>query len=188
MGLRGPAPKPRAVRELEGNPSKRPLNPLEPQPRPKRPKCPAHLDDVAKREWRRLVPILERMKLLTEADEISLANLCLQYGTLIKAQQLLQKSGLLFKTKSGYVQQSPLVGIVSSCVEQINKLCREFGLTPAARTRIHVAAEQEERTGDGLLNGEWVRGWPRAIAADRSSDNGEAHSSNDPPENLTFET
>ena len=156
MGLRGPPPKPRALVVLEGNPGKRPLNPFEPQPRVKRPKCPAHLDDAAKREWRRLVPILERMRVLTEADEIPLANLCMQYATLVKAQQLLGKSGLLFKTKSGYVQQSPLVGIVSGCVEQINKLCREFGLTPASRTRIQVAPEQEPERG-GVLNGQWQR-------------------------------
>ena len=109
----------------------------------KRPKCPAHLDADARREWRRLAPILERMRVLTEADEIALGNLCVQYATLIKAQRLLDKSGLLLKTKSGYVQQSPLVSIVANCVEQVNKLCREFGLTPASRTRLTVEKEKE---------------------------------------------
>ena len=78
------------------------------------------------------------MKVLTEADGIALANLCMQYSTLMKAQRMLAKSGLLLKSKSGYVQQSPLVSIVANAVDQVNKLCREFGLTPAARTRIAV--------------------------------------------------
>ena len=144
MGLRGPPPKPRALVLLEGNPGKRPLNQYEPQPRVRRPKCPDYLDEAAKREWKRLVPILERMRVLTEADGMALANLCMQYATLIKAQRLLEKSGLLFKSKSGYVQQSPLVANVSSDVDQVNKLCREFGLTPAARTRLQVAWRDSE--------------------------------------------
>jgi P27 family predicted phage terminase small subunit len=150
LGLRGPAPKPRALRELEGNRGKRPLSRYEPQPVVKRPRCPAHLDADARREWRRLVPILERMRVLTEADEIPLANLCMQYATMVKAQRLLEKSGLLFKTKSGYIQQSPLVAIVSNSVEQVNKLCREFGLTPAARTRLTVD-KQDVDPRDRLL-------------------------------------
>ena len=113
MGLRGPAPKPRALAVLEGNPGKRPLNRHEPQPRVTRPKCPDYLDEAAQREWKRLVPILSRMRVLTEADGIALANLCQQYSLLQQAQSKLQKTGLLLKTKSGYVQPSPLVTIVA---------------------------------------------------------------------------
>ncbi|MEP7365431.1 MAG: hypothetical protein ABI972_19425 [Acidobacteriota bacterium] len=51
MGLRGPAPKPAAVRLYEGNLGKRPLNPLEPRPRVVEPSCPSHLDADARRVW-----------------------------------------------------------------------------------------------------------------------------------------
>jgi phage terminase small subunit len=52
----------------EGRPGRRPINGREPQPRAKTPKCPDYLDVRAKEEWRRLVPILKRMQVLTEAD------------------------------------------------------------------------------------------------------------------------
>ena len=149
MGFRGPNPKPRALQVLEGNPGKRPLNPLEPQPSLRRPKCPDYLDEAAKREWKRLVPILEAMRVLTEADGIALGNLCMQYALLQEAQTKLRKTGLLMKTRSGFIQQSPLVAVVSSTVDQVNKLCREFGLTPAARTRIQVAPG-DSASGDPL--------------------------------------
>lgn len=155
MGLRGPAPQPTSLRVLYGNPGRRPINRFEPKPRMKRPKCPTHLDENAQREWRRLVPILSRMRVLTEADGIALANLCQQYAMLQQAQVKLQKTGLLMKTKSGYIQQSPLVGIISAAVDQVNKLCREFGLTPASRTRIQIGMEEERPRGGGILNGEW---------------------------------
>jgi len=153
VGLRGPPPKPRALRMLEGNPGKRPLNEREPQPPIGRPRCPEYLDDLAKREWRRLVPILEKMRVLTEADDIALANLCMQYSLLQQAQVKLAKTGLLIKTRSGYIQQSPLVAIVANCVEQVGRLCREFGLTPASRTRISVPPEEPGR--DRIMEAIW---------------------------------
>ena len=152
MGYRGPAPKPSSLVLLEGNPGKRPTNKLEPQPRRAAPKCPAYLDENAKTEWRRLVPVLRRMKVLTEADYMALSSLCQAYSTMVKAQSKLTESGLLFKTQSGYVQQSPLLSIVNSCVETITRLAREFGLTPASRTRLQMLSETNEAQADGILD------------------------------------
>ena len=56
MGYRGPIPKPSAIKRTEGNPGKRPLNRYEPQPRTTVPRCPEHLDERAKKEWKRMVP------------------------------------------------------------------------------------------------------------------------------------
>lgn len=136
---------------LEGNPGKRPINRAEPKPRIKIPQCPDHLDEHAKEEWKRLVRILRHMQLLTEADYMALANLCQTYSTLVKAQRKLSEAGLLYKTQSGYVQQSPLLSIINTCIETITRLCREFGLTPSSRSRIQLSAESEQR-GDGVLD------------------------------------
>src|SRR5437879_3919457 len=71
MGLRGPAPKPTSLVVLEGNRGRRPINDREPKPRAVRPKCPAYLDEAGQKEWKRLIPILTRMRILTEADGIA---------------------------------------------------------------------------------------------------------------------
>lgn len=141
MGLRGTAPEPTALKLHRGNQSKRPLNHWEPQPLPMPPTCPTHLDTEAKKEWRRLVKILMRMRVLTEADRMALASLCQAWSTMSKAQQKLNETGMLLKTPSGYVQQNPLISIVNSCMETVTRLSREFGLTPASRTRLHVGPE-----------------------------------------------
>ena len=143
MGYRGPIPKPSAIARAEGNPGKRRLNDAEPQPRATVPRCPDHLDEHAKKEWKRLVPVLRRMRVLTEADWMTLANLCQTWSTLVKAQTKLTEMGILYKTPSGYVQQSPLLSVVNQCVDTITKLSREFGLTPAARSRIMAQTEPE---------------------------------------------
>ena len=54
MATRGRKPTPTAIRELEGNPGKRPLNTREPHPERKAPACPKWLEPEAKKEWRRL--------------------------------------------------------------------------------------------------------------------------------------
>src|SRR5205809_7859000 len=113
MGYRGRAPQPTSLRVIRGNPGKRPLNEREPQPRDVAPKCPDYLDDVAKKEWKKLVKMLRFMRVLTEADYMALASLCKAFSTMAKAQDQLKQTGLLLKTPSAYVQQSPLSSIVN---------------------------------------------------------------------------
>jgi phage terminase small subunit len=72
----------------------------------KAPEYPDDLDDTAKREWKRLVKILLRARVLTEADGYTLANLHQDWSTLVKAQTKLKEFGLLLKTPSGYIQQA----------------------------------------------------------------------------------
>lgn len=117
----------------------------------KAPPCPDHLDDAAKREWKRLVKILLRTRVLTEADGLALANLCQAWSTLVKAQTKLNESGLLLKTPSGYIQQSPLLGIVNNCTDTVVKLSREFGLTPSSRGRLEVPPEPKPETRMGRI-------------------------------------
>ena len=144
MGMRGPSPKPTRIKLIQGNPGKRPFNAREPKPELAAPQCPEYLDAVARAEWDRLVEILLAMRVLTEADYIALGNLCQAYSTMIDAQTKLSKAGILYKTKSGYIQQSPLLGIVNSQMTLINSLVREFGLTPSSRTRVSSISEPRE--------------------------------------------
>lgn len=144
MGLRGPAPKPTAIRFANGNPHNKPINHLEPKPDRVAPSMPSYLDDEAKKEWKRLSKLLLRIGVLTEADGMSLACLCQAWSTMVKAQKKLSETGMLLKTPSGYVQQSPLISIVNNCSETVSRLSREFGLTPASRTRIAASIPQTQ--------------------------------------------
>jgi len=146
MSFMGRPPVPTALKILAGNPGKRPISDHEPKLEIRAPECPEHLDDVAKREWDRIVPILLRMRVLTEADQIALANMCQTYSTLIDAQKKLKQSGLVYKTQSGYVQANPLLAVVNKCIQVISRIQSEFGLTPAARVRLHAEASEEKPT------------------------------------------
>lgn len=89
--------------------------------------------------WNEIAPLLIKARVLTEADYPALAALCVALGELKYANAQLEK-GRLVKTPSGYMQQSPFVGMVNSAIKQIRSLCAEFGMTPSARSQIKVLA------------------------------------------------
>jgi len=84
------------------------------------------------------------MRVLSEADGMVLASLCQAWSILVKTQTKLTEMGILYKTPNGYVQQSPLFSMVNQCIDLVTKLSREFGLTPAARSRIVAPTEPEK--------------------------------------------
>jgi len=153
MGLRGPAPEPTRIKKQKGNPGKRPLSEREPQLGPAIPPVPPGLvlDEIAVQQWDELSQILMAMRVLTEADGMVLAGLCQTYSRWVQASQQLEQSGLIFRTKSGYVQQNPLLGVVNTCIDQINRLSRELGLSPSSRTRVHAVEGPQPKSAMAKL-------------------------------------
>ena len=109
MAKRGRKPTPTAIKELEGNPGKRPLNAKEPKPVKKAPSCPKWLEPEAKKEWRRLSKQLEQLGVLTELDMASFAAYCQAYARYKEAEEFITQHGSIVKTPSGYWQQVPQV-------------------------------------------------------------------------------
>lgn len=140
MGKRGPAPKPTKLKELQGNPGKRPLNRAEPKfPKyDKLPAPPSHLNRAGKKEWKRIVGILQQAGLLTEADYAPLAAYCQNYGRWVDAEKIIKEEGHTFTSDKGNIIQHPAVGIASTAMKNMVTMAREFGMTPASRTNIKV--------------------------------------------------
>ncbi|MBA3325226.1 MAG: phage terminase small subunit P27 family [Rhodobacteraceae bacterium] len=136
---RGQKPKPTAIRRANGNPGKRAWNHAEPTPPDAQPRCPGHLSSTAQKEWRRLACSLHRMGVLTTIDRAALAAYCQSYGRWVEAEERLKETPALYKTPSGYVQQSPWLGIANKQLELMGRFMVELGMTPAARTRVAVA-------------------------------------------------
>lgn len=153
MGRRGPAPKPTALRVLEGNPSHRPLPNREPKPLKGRPRCPSWLSDEAKKTWRELVPQLEAMGLLTRADGHLLAIYCETWAEYQAAVLYLRAFGTVYEAERGVIAR-PEVGIAQKARVLLRQYAQEFGLTPSARGRMVVPKTQaEDAELEALLNG-----------------------------------
>lgn len=169
MGKRGPAPKPTALKVLEGNPGKQKLqNTGEPMPPvlDAVPKPPTRLLKEAKAEWKRLAPTLVSLGLLTEADVTAFAELCQNYGYYLITDKKILDLGdagvtAMQKTPSGYVQQHPLLSLRRQYYDQWRKGLLDFGLTPASRARLTVGdnptggATMRNDPLENILNGGW---------------------------------
>lgn len=132
----GRRPKPTAIRRAEGNPGKRAWNHEEPVPPDALPRCPPHLSPVARNEWRRLAGTLHGMGVLTVIDRAALAAYCQAWARWVEAEEKLKETPVLFKTPSGYIQQSPWLAIANKQLELMGRYMIELGLTPASRSRV----------------------------------------------------
>ncbi len=136
---RGRKPKPTVLRRAEGNPGKRALNAAEPVPPGTLPDCPSHLSDPARDEWQCVAGVLHDMGVLTTIDRAALAAYCQCWGRRVEAEEHLRDTPTLFKTPSGYVQQSPWLGIANRQLELMGRYMTELGMTPSTRSRISLS-------------------------------------------------
>jgi P27 family predicted phage terminase small subunit len=114
------------------------------------PRCPDHLDAVARKEWRRLARPLFDAGILTVADRAAFAAYCQSYSQWAEAVQKLRETPKLIKTPSGYIQQSPWIGIANKQLELMGRYMSELGITPTSRARLGpevAAAAHEPITG-----------------------------------------
>jgi len=138
----GRRPIPTAAKALAGKRDRNPNKGREPQFGGEA-KCPAHLNKIAKAEWRRVAPYLSDQGVLTACDQASLAAYCSAYARWVEAEEALRTGGrdktplaLVYTTKTGYPIPNPYIGIANSALQVMHKFCSEFGMTPTSRTRI----------------------------------------------------
>lgn len=150
MGRRGPAPTPTAILKIRGSRRGKERDGKEVKGPVGKPPCPEWLDKDAKRAWRRLIPMLEQMNVLTRIDGNALARYCQLWSRWIRAEQFIQKHGDTYplrdeKGRVRCLQQFPQVSIANKLAIQLTRLEQEFGLTPSARSRITQVSGQPLR-------------------------------------------
>jgi len=148
----GPPKKPTALKLVQGNPSKRPLNTREPQPEKATLKKPRGLSKEAARHWKSLAEQLIESGILTEIDKPALMMLCEAWARWINTQEILRTQPLVIKTSKGYPIQNPYISIGNKAFEQVHKMFCEFGMTPAARSRIELPEPEKADPMQEFLN------------------------------------
>lgn len=155
---------PANVHALHNNPSKKNLGALLDEtvrPPVEIPGMPSHLVEEAKREWRRISKHLEALGLISQIDRAALAAYCSAWGDYVWAElriaelngprkigdQALEadttgERGRIWDTPSGYKQISVPLQIRNRALEMMAKFLAEFGMSPAARTRVTASDPQ----------------------------------------------
>lgn len=152
--MRGRKPKPTAVKELQGNPGRRKL-PAGEVRIDGRTTPPRWLDKLAKQEWRRLAPRLERLGLLTPADRALFASYCRAYSRLVKAETFLRRQeSTVYRTAGGSLKPWPQEAIANQAAEVLRKIGAEFGFTPSSRARLELPEHNTKSKARAFLFGE----------------------------------
>lgn len=146
----GRPPVPANILKLRGTDRPDRVRDDEPQPTVEAPSCPSWLGKEAKREWRRVVPLLLENRVLTKLDRAALAAYCEAYQAWYDAVRLLAAEGVTFSSPNGHVCVRPEVAIRDRSRDSMVKYLVQFGMSPSSRRK--VAQIKPEAEDDG---GEW---------------------------------
>jgi P27 family predicted phage terminase small subunit len=89
--------------------------------------------EVARREWRRVVPVLQHTAGLAAVDAHLLHDYCVCVARIDQCERDLSTRGLLMEGERGW-QKNGATTIVSQYRAQLKVYIRELGLSPSART------------------------------------------------------
>lgn len=150
----GPPPQPPELRVLLGNPGHRRIPKSRPRPKAGA-SCPVTLSPAARLEWRRLLPQLLTLGLLTRVDRAALAAYCEAWADFVWATDAIQKQGYVSLAGNGTQIPHPAVAIKHRAMDRVRKFAAEFGFTPAARMRPldSGAGEDQDDDTDRFFNG-----------------------------------
>ena len=146
--MRGRKPKPTALKIIEGNPGKRPLNHNEPKPTSWLQHAPDWFDEEQLNLWRYAINHAPAGVLGTidrELLAIWVVAACL-HSTAAQLQIKLDSQNtakMLTKTPNGMAIQSPYITIMNKQALIMLKAASEMGFTPSSRSRISVPQPED---------------------------------------------
>lgn len=117
---------------------------------------PAWLDDLAVKEWQRIMPIIQKEIPVSELDVASLASYCQAYSDIQQAQADIDENGMTVTTVVGSVRANPAVKVKRDATAQLMKLADSLGLTVYSRLKMQIKNDNAgtDDPFDKLVSGE----------------------------------
>jgi len=138
--MRGRKPIPSKIIQLRGGTDRthRPPRTDEPLPPERMPICPKHLDEEARKEWKRAGKILQKVGLMTDLDRMIFAAYCEAYSRWVQAVTQIQATSMVYKKPDGTPGLNPYLKIASVAYEQMIKAGTQIGMSPSSRASLKV--------------------------------------------------
>lgn len=140
---------------MRGNPGKRALNKREPKPRRGVPPCPRFMSDRGAGAWKRIGGLLDSMGVLTHADQGALVLLCEAFADWFECVDVVRREGIVYETPTAagsiVKRAHPAVAMRNDAHRRIQSLLIEFGLTPAARSKVQRIDDDDADPLEELL-------------------------------------
>jgi P27 family predicted phage terminase small subunit len=103
--------------------------------------------------WVETTGALESMGVLDSAHRHLIAAYCEAVATAEKSTEMINRTSLMVKGSRNNLVANKFLGIRRDALSQALKLAQEFGLTPAARTRIEVGTSFPHSKGPNPFAG-----------------------------------
>ena len=120
-------------------------------------RAPAWLDDIAKKEWRRIVRLAKHSGIYTDLDVNTLGMYCMNYSRVVQAyKEYKDQSERVAAEHDGRPplvykgQLNPYLAVAMKAEEQCRKLSAILGLDPVSRARMGLARKNAIQPVDPL--------------------------------------
>ena len=149
----GAKPKPNEQKAVGSNKSGYDRNIQPPDIEPDKPDPPKWIidDTVALAEWQRVVPRMDKQKILAQEHRAALAMLCHNWSMYCQAKDVFNETGFVIESGQSRVK-NPVISAMNEAFNRWHKMCMEFGLTPSARTRIDKPPPDRGGKKKSLIN------------------------------------
>lgn len=105
------------------------------------------INDVAKKEWRRIIKELKQIEIVGNLDYANLAGYCNAYANYIKATEVLNKQEYYIEreTRTGkMVVKNPMVDVQTTYAAEMRKFAALCGLTIDSRLKAAVTKRDKK--------------------------------------------
>jgi P27 family predicted phage terminase small subunit len=106
------------------------------------PEPPTWLDREAKAEWRRVVPELARLKLLSRMTRASLTSYCETWSAFVEATKTVHAEGVVCEGRSGQMVHPAFKAQMQASAE-LRRWAIEYALTPASEQKVKPVEEPD---------------------------------------------
>ncbi len=93
--------------------------------------------------------LLDRMGVLTEADAFALERLCDCYTEILECREEVEARGRIYESVKGegevLMKANPAVAMLADADRRFKSYLIEFGLTPAARSKVHATPDDDKK-------------------------------------------
>jgi P27 family predicted phage terminase small subunit len=114
----------------------------------KAPAPPKDMTDEAKKEWRRVMPVLVERRVLSGADLAAVERYCDATGDISIARARIRQDGDYVANRLGELKRHPAFATLRESTAEARRWAAELGLTPASRSRVGAHEDDEDNPLD----------------------------------------
>ena len=116
-------------------------------------RCPEHLSEDAKKEWRRIVKLYKELShpIVTDLDVNALEIYCEAVVTYRKAMQKIRETSEVYVSRSNPTpKKNPWLTVANEAASQVKKYGEVLLLDPVSRARASLAKDKDDEKTDGM--------------------------------------